>query len=308
MASLPPRSEPRKVILGSSGFGIATKVLSTFCMAVMFSIVKVVSEHLPVGEVVFIRSFASMAIIVAIVGIGTGSVASLGTRNVRGHLVRSSLGATSMFLSFFALSLMPLSTTMALTFSTPIFVTILAVVILGEARSVNRFAAIALGMTGVLVITGSQVFASIEGGVSVSGVVAALGSAITAAYAMIALRRIALSEKPDTVAFYFMLVSTLFGLVTFPFGWVMPSFEHVVLLVVAGVAGALGQVLLSLSYRYAEASTIAPLDYLNLLWSTLIGTLILGEKLGVHFYLGALLIVGGGLLITIGTHRARQRK
>lgn len=274
-------------------------------MAVMFSIVKVVSERLPVGEIVFIRSLSSLVLIVGIVAVGAGGLSNLRTRNLRGHLVRSSFGATSMFLGFFAISAMPLSTATAISFSTPIFVTILAVVLLGEPRSLYRFVAIALGMAGVLVITGKQMLLQVEGPASYSGIAAALGSAMAAAYAMIALRRIATSEKPDTVAFYFMLVSTLFGAASLPFGWVMPGLADMALLVVAGVAGGMGQVLMSLSYRHADASTIAPLDYLNLLWLTLIGTLLLAETVGMPFYLGALLIVGGGLLITIGTRRTR---
>lgn len=288
----------------STGIGIAIKIASTCCMAVMFSIVKIVSPRLPAGEIVFMRSVVSMLFIVGLVACGREGLWALRTANLKGHVARSLLGAGSMFLAFVAISSMPLASASAISFTTPIMITLLAVLVLREVAGLARWMAVGLGIAGILVIMWDQLGLSVDDTTLPLGVTAALLSAMLAAAAMIALRRIAPTERPDRIAFYFMFIATLMGLASLPFGWVWPNKEDGLLLVVAGLAGGVGQFLMSLSYRYAQASVLAPLDYLNLLWLTLIGASLFGEAIGLPFYAGAALIVAGGLLVTFERRRA----
>lgn len=289
----------------SARTGIAIKIASTCCMAVMFAIVKVVSPRLPSGEIVFMRSLVSMLVMLGVIWCGRDGLRGLRTSDPWGHLLRSLLGATSMFLSFFAIANMPLASASAISFTTPIMITILAALLLREATSMPRWIAVGLGIVGVLVIMWEQLQRSGGDASLPLGASAALLSAMLAAAAMIALRRIALRERPDRITFYFMLTGTVMGLASMPFGWVWPQGEDVLLLVLAGVVGGFGQLLMSLSYKYAQASVLAPLDYLNLLWLTLIGALLLDDPIGPAFFAGSALIVAGGLLVA--TERAPRQ-
>jgi len=281
--------------------GIAVKVVSTCCMAVMFTIVKVVSPRLPAGEIVFLRALVSMLVIMGIVWCGRDGLGALRTAEPWGHILRSGLGAASMFLAFFAISALPLATASAISFTTPMMITLLAVLILRETPGPARWAAVGLGIAGVLLILGDG--HGWTGDAAPIGIVAALLSAMLAAGAMIALRRIALRERAERITFYFMLIAMLMGLASLPAGWVWPSPGDSLLMLLAGIIGAVGQFLMSLSYRYAPASVLAPFDYLNLLWLTLIAAFLLGEPVGSLFYAGAALIVVGGLLVSLEHRR-----
>lgn len=281
--------------------GIAIKIVSTCCMAVMFTIVKIVSARLPAGEIVFLRALVSMLVVMGIVWCGRDGLGGLRTSDPWGHVIRSALGAGSMFLAFFAISALPLATASAISFTTPMMITLLAVLILRETPGPARWMAVGLGIAGVLLILGDG--HGWHGDTAPLGIVAALLSAMLAAGAMIALRRIALRERAERITFYFMLIAMLMGLASLPAGWVWPSSGDGALMVLAGIIGAVGQFLMSLSYRYAPASVLAPFDYLNLLWLTLIAAFLLGEPVGSLFYAGAALIVVGGLLVSLERRR-----
>lgn len=289
----------------SARIGIAIKISSTCCMAVMFAIVKIVSQRLPSGEIVFMRCLVSMLVMLGVIWWGRDGLRGLRTSDPWGHFLRSLLGATSMFLSFYAIAHMPLASASAISFTTPIMITILAALLLREATSLPRWIAVGLGIVGVLVIMWEQLQHAGGDSSLPLGASAALLSAMLAAAAMIALRRIAQRERPDRITFYFMLTGMVMGLVSMPFGWVWPQGEDVLLLVVAGVVGGFGQLLMSLSYKYAQASVLAPLDYLNLLWLTLIGAFLLDDPIGPAFFAGSALIVVGGLLVA--TERAPRQ-
>lgn len=289
----------------SARVGIAIKFASTCCMAVMFAIVKIVSPRLPAGEIVFMRCLVSMVFMLGVIWWGRDGLLGLRTSDPWGHFLRSLLGATSMFLSFFAIAHMPLASASAISFTTPIMITILAALLLREATSMPRWIAVCLGIVGVLVIMWEQLQHAGGDASLPLGAAAALLSAMLAAAAMIALRRIAPRERPDRITFFFMLTGMVMGLTSMPFGWVWPQGEDTLLLVVAGAVGGFGQFLMSLSYRYAQASVLAPLDYLNLLWLTLIGAFLLDDPIGPAFFAGSTLIVAGGLLVA--TERAPRK-
>ena len=303
MARPPFGAGPATVSSSSAGIGIAIKIASTCCMAVMFSIVKIVSPRLPPGEIVFMRSLVSALLILGVIWCGRDRLGGLRTSDPWGHLTRSLLGASSMFLAFIAISSMPLASASAISFTTPIMITLLAVLVLREAAGPLRWVAVGTGIAGVLVIMWDQLQLDGDNPALPLGVASALLSAMLAAAAMIALRRIAAREPADRIAFYFMFIAMLMGLASLPFGWSWPLLEDGLLLLVAGIVGGLGQFLMSLSYRYAQASVLAPFDYLNLLWLTLIGALLLSEPIGPPFYAGAALIIAGGLLVALERRR-----
>jgi drug/metabolite transporter (DMT)-like permease len=135
------------------------------------------------------------------------------------------------------------------------------------------------------------------------GALFALGSATTGALAMIQVRRLTHSEGTGAIVFYFSAFSALLALLTLFFGWVMPTTEQTLYLILAGLLGGVGQVLMTHSYRFAEASIIAPFDYTAMLWVILLGIFVFGEIPGPNVIIGSVIIVGSGVFVLIREHR-----
>ncbi|MDH5530903.1 MAG: DMT family transporter, partial [Paracoccaceae bacterium] len=119
-------------------------------------------------------------------------------------------------------------------------------------------------------------------------------------------------EKVSAIVFYFSVNAALLSLITLPFGWVVPDTQTFAMLVGAGILGGLGQVLLTSSYRFADASVIAPFEYASMLLALIVGFAVFGEKPTLVVICGASLVVSAGILIILrerhlGLERARQR-
>jgi drug/metabolite transporter (DMT)-like permease len=119
----------------------------------------------------------------------------------------------------------------------------------------------------------------------------------TNAGTVIQTRRLTDSETTSAIVFYFSLICALAGLVTLPFGWVMPSWIELTGLVMIGVLGGLSHLMLTESYRYAPASVVAPFDYTAMIWAFLFGFALFGELPSAFVFVGAAIVVASGLFI-----------
>ena len=106
-------------------------------------------------------------------------------------------------------------------------------------------------------------------------------------------------ESTTAIVFWFSATSTLLSLVTIPFGWVWPNGYELTLLIGAGIVGGLGQVLLTSSYRFAEAGVLAPFTYVSILWSVLIGYVWFSEVPTLGMLVGAALVICAGVIIVL---------
>ena len=121
--------------------------------------------------------------------------------------------------------------------------------------------------------------------------------AVSNAGTVIQTRRLTDSETTSAIVFYFSLICALAGLVTLPFGWVMPNWIELAGLVMIGVLGGLSHLMLTESYRYAPASVVAPFDYVALLWAFFFGYVLFGEIPTLHVYVGAAIVAASGLFV-----------
>jgi drug/metabolite transporter (DMT)-like permease len=126
-------------------------------------------------------------------------------------------------------------------------------------------------------------------------------------------RRLVQTETTSAIVFWFSLTATALSLVTLPFGWVLPGPGDAALLVLAGFLGGVGQVLLTSAYRHADASVIAPFEYVSILFALAIGYWIFDEMPTITMIAGAALVVAAGVLIIwrerqLGLERSAQRK
>ena len=145
------------------------------------------------------------------------------------------------------------------------------------------------------------------------GAALVLGAAVFAALAQVFVRKLVMTEKTPAIVFWFSVTASVLALATLPFGWVWPTPWEATLLVASGLLGGVGQILLTSSYREADASLVAPFDYASMLFALGIGYFIFDEVPTWTMLGGAALIVTAGILIIwrerqLGLERARQRK
>jgi drug/metabolite transporter (DMT)-like permease len=217
-----------------------------------------------------------------------------------------------MGLGFYGLKFLPLPETTAIRFVTPILIVIFAAVLLGETFRKVRLAAVLLGLCGVLIIMWPRLTFDL-GDMAMIGVIVTLGSSALAALAQIFVKAMAGRERTVAIVFYFSLTASTLGLMTAPFGWVMPIGVEWAYLIGAGLIGGVGQILLTSSYRFADASTLAPFTYVSMLWALIIGYFWFAEVPTLTMLFGAGLIIVAGVIIVLreralGREETAERK
>jgi drug/metabolite transporter (DMT)-like permease len=295
--------------------GIAFKLGSVLIFIVMASMIKATAAHVPAGQTVFFRSLFAIPVIVLWLAwrkeLGTG----LKTRAPLGHVWRGIVGTSAMGLGFAGLGYLPLPEVTAIGYAAPLLTVIFAAMFLGEEVRIFRISAVALGLTGVLIVLAPRL--SLDPGTTGTaeafGAMLVLGGAVFAALAQVFVRKLVMTEQTSAIVFWFSVTATVLSLITLPFGWVWPTPGEAALLVGAGILGGLGQILLTSSYREADASLVAPFDYASMLFALGIGYIVFSEVPTLPMLGGAALIVTAGILIIwrerqLGLERARQRK
>lgn len=284
--------------------GIACKIIAAAFFAVMFASVRRLGAEVPLGEIVFFRASFGMSVIV-VAAFLTGGPALLLTKRIDSHALRSLAGTISMFCNFAAYIFLPMADATAIGFAAPLFIVMLAALMLGERVHIYRWSAVILGFTGVLIIAGPE--AALTPGAAAGAGFALLGAA-TSALAMVFLRRMSAHEHSITIAFYFMATSTAISLLTIPFGWILPNGEQAAILILGGLSGGVGQLFLSYSYRYAEASVLAPFDYIAMIWAVLLGYFWFAELPTAQVWIGAAIVIAAGLLILWRERRLGRKR
>jgi drug/metabolite transporter (DMT)-like permease len=295
--------------------GITFKILSVCVFVAMSAIIKATSDSIPPGQAVFFRSLFAIPVIGVWLAIRGELHTGLRTANPMGHVWRGLVGTTSMGLGFAGLGLLPLPEVTAIGYAAPILVVIFAAMFLGEDVRLFRLSMVVLGLVGVLIVLSPRLQVD-PAGVDTRetlGAVIVLLSAVCAALAQVFVRKLVQTETTSAIVFYFSITATLLSLLTLPWGWALPSAGVLALLVLAGLLGGVGQILLTTSYRHADASLIAPFEYTSMLLSILVGYTIFGEVPGAAMLAGGAMIVIAGILIILrerqlGIERARQRK
>jgi drug/metabolite transporter (DMT)-like permease len=275
--------------------GVLLKLTSVVLLSGLAACVKYLGTAIPVGETIFVRGLISVIVLSGIAW-RTAGLHLLKAKSWRSHALRSLSGTVAMFCWFFALTLLPFADLTAMTFTAPMFLTVLAMVFLGERIHRYRWTALIIGFIGVLITIGPLLS---FGGDRTLGVAIALGGAVFSALALMFLRSMSGGgrEHAITITFYFSLTSMAFAAFTALGGWPMPTAQQWLIIVLAGIFGVLGQLLMTLSYRYAEASTIAPLEYTSLLMALGFGYFVFGETPRLSTWIGAPLIITAGLII-----------
>ncbi len=294
--------------------GIIFKVLSVCMFMGMASLVKAASADVPPGQAVFFRSFFALPIILGWLAIRHELRDGWKTKNPMGHFWRGLIGTSAMGLGFTGLGLLPLPEVTAIGYAAPLLVVVFAAMFLNEDVRAFRLSAVALGMIGVIIVLSPRlsVGASMNSSETLGAIVVFMG-AVLAALAQVFVRKLVATESTAAIVFWFTITSSALALLTLPWGWVMPGWSVALMLIMAGLLGGIGQILLTSSYRYADASLVAPFDYTSMILALLICYFIFDEVPTGTMLLGAGIVICAGVLIIwrerkLGLQRAQQRK
>ena len=245
------------------------RILSGFLFAGMSICVKTVSAEIPVGQIVFFRSAFALIPLVIFLWLRAEFPHGLATRRPLGHLLRSSLGAAAMFASFASIARLPLAEATLLTYLSPAFTSVAGVLLLSERVTVWRIGGVVLGLAGVLVLVWPELgHLGMDAG-RMWGYIWGVLMGILTAFALIMVRSLSRTENPGAIAFYFVIASMIVGIASVPFGWAMPEWFACSILILAGLFGGFAHISMTLSFRHAEASLLAPFEYLAILWPIL---------------------------------------
>lgn len=280
--------------------GIVFALIAMFLFSFMAALSKYLAARYSVYEIAFFRFlFALVPILPLIVMQGGWQVFE--TKRFTGHLWRSFFGFGSLILYFYSIRSLPLADAVAVSFTNPLFITLLSILVLKEKVGVVTWVALALGFTGVLLIAEPKdLHLNI-------GVFFGLGSALFYAFAMTSLRALGATEKMVTTTSYFTLLATCYAAIPTYFTWVAPSFFDLMLFMSCGLVAGIGQLFLTRAYQLAPPSVVSPFNYTSILWAVILGFLVWGHIPEIHVWIGAMVVIASGFLIVCRESDSRSQ-
>lgn len=311
MTTTPQVKAPLAGIFLALGGGV---VLSVNDLAI-----KALSGTYALHQVILVRAFISLAIVLAVMALSPGGLRQVLTWRPLDHLFRVCIVMVSNVTYFVGLSLMPLADAVATAFVSPLLVTLMSAVILGEQVGPRRWAAVLVGMVGVLILTRPGA------GVIQPAAILVLISALCYAGSHMMTRRMRHTESAMTLNFYvqigFIVVSLGFGMVagdghlaqapgsTWEFlfrPWHLPPVADWWAFLATGMAVGVGGLMMSQAYRTTEAALVAPFEYIGMPMAIFWGVLVFGTWPDATAWAGIALICGAGLY-TLWRETVRRR-
>ena len=296
--------------------GIVYLIAGISVFSVQDLILKLISGGYPLYQAMLIRGVTSIPFLLMFAHFD-GGIRSLISPGLPKMIARGAVMFLAYFSFYIALAGLPLPTTVALYYSGPLFITVLSVLFLGEKVSVSAWLAVIAGFAGVLIMVrpGSALFDW--------AALLPILSGLTYGIAMIAARRMGTQETAAALAFwgnmvflaFACLMALYFGaggrlndshpsLAFLTRGWITPTAPDLALMMSCGVVAAIGLWLLTQSYRIAAASTVAPFEYMGLIWSVLWGWIFWRDWPDAQGWLGISIIAGAGIFVLL---RARVK-
>ena len=270
--------------------GMACMVVGILLLATADAFTKILIVDFHAGEIIFYRGFFAFLPLLPLI-VRNGGVGSLRLHQPRGVWWRGVIAlVTSVFVALSFINL-PLAEAAALIFTSPIFLTALSPWLLGEKVGWQRWSAVLFGFAGVVVMIqpSSRAFTI--------WAFVPLIAALCSASRDILTRRLGIVDSATTVMFYTSVVALIGGAISMPWSGPAPNAEQWALLVLSGIFVTLAHLLIVMALQLAEGPTVAPLKYVSLVWSAILGYLIWGDVPGVWKVLGAMMVVAAGLFI-----------
>jgi len=278
--------------------GVLMMCFAVLCFAVMNTFTKELrASDLPVTSIIWGRYFFHFALILVMFPRRIPTL--LQTEDTMLQIARSVLVLLATACMFIALGFMPLADAVAITFAGPLLIVALSALILRERVGPRRWAAVAAGFIGMLVI--------IRPGAGAFQLAALLPVAVAFFYALyqIITRLISHRSDPLNMLFYTALVGAVAMSLIVAFDWQTPTATQWLMLVAAGFLGGLGHYAIIKAYQRAEAALVAPFAYTEIVWATSLGFAVFGDFPDLFTFIGTAIIVASGVYVV---HRERQAR
>ncbi len=263
---------------------------------------RAVSHELDTFEMMMYRSFIGLAVVL-IIGFSSGKIAEVRRDRLGLHLIRNLSHFTGQNLWFYALTLIPLAQLFALEFTSPIWVVLLAVVLLGERLTRARILAVAIGFAGALIV------ARPGSGGDAFGLALAAIAAVAFAGSIVTTKMLTRSETILGILFWLTLMQAGMGIITTSWdgdvAW--PSANAWPWVALIGCAGLLAHTCLTNALALAPATVVTPMDFLRLPVIAIVGMALYGEALDAWVFVGAALIFAGNYLNIWAESRRRTK-
>ena len=269
--------------------GIVLMCLSTVAFSIMHGLVRFVSEVLPPFQIAFFRNVFGLAFLLPL--LMRSRFAVLRTKQIGLHALRGVINMAAMLMFFTALSISPIAKVTALGFTAPIFMAILAVLVLGERFRIYRWSAIFLGFVGMLIILRPGLVAIDTGALLVTG------SAALWAVAMIIIKIQSRTESSLTIVAYMGIFLGVFSIAPALWVWQPFGLKTLGLMVLIGLFGSIAQMAISQSLKETDPTALMPFDFLKLIWTAMIGAWFFAEIPDIYTWIGATVIFSSGLFI-----------
>ena len=244
---------------------------------------------LHVFQIMEIRSLLGIVLFVPMIA-AAGGLRAMRTRRLGGHLARNTVHYASQFLWFLAITMIPIAEVVAIEFTGPVWVALLAVLVLGERMTAARIGAVALGIVGVVVV--------VRPGLDHvdAGQVVALLAAIGFAGSIILVKSLTRTESVVSIIFWMLVIQSVIGAIPAAIVWQDPPLTVWPWLAVIAVCGTYSHFCMAHALRHADATTVVPLDFLRVPLTALAAWLVFAERFDVFTIVGAAIILGGNLL------------
>ena len=268
---------------------IAFMMVGGLSMVLMQASVKLLSDALHPFVITLFRALLVFIIILPILlwnGLGT-----VKTSSIKLQVIRGGVGGVCMLCMFTGFSLVSLPEATSLLFTVPIFATILSVMFLSERVGIKRWGAIFLGFAGILVITRPDVSLNL-------GHLLLLSSAILWSISIVIAKKLTEKDTIISITFWQAMGCVPLALIASLFVWETPTLTQLLYLLGIAGLGTLGHALVYASLKLGKVSFLLPLDYIRIIWSTLLGFLLFGSLPTLYLYAGTFLIISATAFIS----------
>lgn len=278
----------------STNRGIFWMIVSCIAFSSMWVLIRYASHDVHAFVIVFFRNFFGTLVLVPMMLRNKGLMK---LNRVKANLRRATSGFIATTGTFYAVSHAPMATALSINYTAPLFATVGAVLFLGEKIHFRRVAALIVGFAGMLIVVR-------PGALPMSpGVLAAMISAVSTAFSIIAIRQLVASDDSRSVAAWTFILMTPPSLVVALFFWTWPPANVWPLLIAIGCAAAVGQLSMNRAFALAETSAILPYDFVRFGLVTLAGITFFHERLDALTVLGGIVIFAATVYLAI---RERQ--
>ena len=263
---------------------------ATFFGSFMGACVKLLSDDLHPVIICFYRCLMGLIIITPF--IIKNNFQALQTDNMRLQILRALINIISMICWFTAIGMMHLEKATALGFTTPLFTTVLAVIVLGEVIRFHRTAALLLGFIGILIIIrpGYMPFEF--------GTILMLIASFSFSFVLIFVKKLSATDSSLTIIFYHLLYMTPAFFILSLFYWQSINYNQLVIFSLMGASGLLSHWCLAQAFKMSDTTFVMPLQFTKLIWASLIGLFIFAEQPDIWTWVGGIIIFISVVYIT----------